>query len=101
MLARDAACVYCGVQFGAPDASRRDRPSWEHIVNDARITTRDNIALCCVGCNASKGQRDVADWLSGTYCVAKSITAETVAPIVRRALQRRRTLDDVSEAPSP
>ncbi len=101
VLARDAACVYCGVRFGAPDAPRRDRPSWEHIVNDARITTRDNIALCCVGCNASKGQRDVGAWLAGAYCAAKGIAPETVAPIVRRALQRRPTLDDVSDAPSP
>lgn len=37
VLARDAACVYCGVRFGETDAPRRDRPSWEHTVNDARI----------------------------------------------------------------
>lgn len=101
VLARDAACVYCGVRFGEPDAPRRDRASWEHIVNDARITTRDNIALRCVGCNASKGRRDVGVWLAGRYCEAKGITPETVAPIVQRALQRRPTLDDVSDAPSP
>jgi hypothetical protein len=98
---RDTSCIYCGVRFGDPHAPRRERPSWEHLVNDARITTRSNIALCCIGCNASKGQRDLAAWLAGAYCAAKGITPETVAPIVRRALQRRPTLDDESDAPSP
>jgi hypothetical protein len=101
VLARDASCVYCGVPFDRADAPRRDRPSWEHIVNDARITTRDNIALCCIGCNASKGQRDIAVWLSGRYCEAKGVAPETVAPIVRRALQRRPTLEGDANKPLP
>jgi hypothetical protein len=95
VLQRDTACVYCGVEFGQVDTPRRARPSWEHIVNDARITTRENIALCCIGCNASKGQRDVGVWLTGSYCAAKGITAESVAPIVRRALEHRPSLDDL------
>ena len=35
----------------------------EHIVNDARIITRENIARCCFGCNASKGNRGLVAWL--------------------------------------
>src|SRR5208283_3749610 len=50
VIERDKSCVYCGVAFGA-----ENRPSWEHIVNDARIITRENITLCCRACNSSKG----------------------------------------------
>lgn len=39
IIQRDRSCVYCGVAFGAPDSRVGDRPSWEHIVNDARIST--------------------------------------------------------------
>ena len=47
----------------AQSASRRDSPSWEHLINDACIITRENIARCCVGCNASKGTKNLVEWL--------------------------------------
>lgn len=83
---RDKDCVYCRTPFEATLA--RSAPSWEHIVNDASIITRENIALCCRGCNASKGQKSLAVWLETTYCKVRGITRETVAPIVREALLR-------------
>ena len=52
VIERDRCCVYCGVEFTAQSENRRDRASWEHIINDARIITRENIARACVGCNA-------------------------------------------------
>ena len=84
---RDRCCVYCGVTFGEQGASRRDRPSWEHIVNDAKIITPDNIARCCIGCNASKGTKGLADWLQSKYCRTRGITRESVASVVRSALE--------------
>ena len=84
---RDCACVYCGVAFAAQSVDRRDRPSWEHIVNDARIVTLGNIARCCIGCNASKGTKSLADWLQSTYCRTRGITRESVAAVVRAALE--------------
>ncbi len=53
---RDKVCVYCGVEFTPTKISKKTAASWEHIINDAKIITRENIALCCCGCNASKGQ---------------------------------------------
>jgi ribosomal protein S27AE len=44
---RDKFCVYCGVTFGSSNDCAGNRPSWEHIVNDARIVTKENISLCC------------------------------------------------------
>lgn len=58
VLERDKVCVYCGIPFGT---ERRSKRSWEHIVNDVRLCTPDNIALCCVGCNASKGTKLLRD----------------------------------------
>jgi hypothetical protein len=86
---RDRTCVYCGVEFAAQSANRRDRPSWEHIVNDARIVTLGNIARCCIGCNASKGIKSLADWLQSNYCRTRGITRESVATVVRAALEAR------------
>ena len=79
--ARDRACVYCGTEFVAAVTA-----TWEHIVNDARIITPENIALCCAPCNASKGARALADWLASAYCQRRGISRETVADVVKRAL---------------
>ena len=49
---RDTICVYCGVEFSK--SSKKTIASWEHIKNDETIITRENIALCCFSCNASK-----------------------------------------------
>lgn len=86
VTARDTACVYCGVAFVAEQLARRNKPSWEHIINDARIITRENIARCCLGCNASKGAKLLAVWLESSYCVSRGITKESVAFVVQAAL---------------
>jgi 5-methylcytosine-specific restriction endonuclease McrA len=62
ILERDKSCVYCGVVFGLSDASTGSRTSWEHIVNDARNITRENIARCCRSCNASKAVKLLIVW---------------------------------------
>jgi hypothetical protein len=85
IVERDRCCVYCGVDFTAQSASR-DKPSWEHIINDARIITRENIARCCIGCNASKGTKNFVEWLDSTYCKTRGITRESVASVVRSVL---------------
>jgi hypothetical protein len=88
VIDRDRRCIYiyCGVEFVPDPASRRHRPTWEHIVNDARIVTRENIARCCVSCNASKGGKNLAVWLQSRYCRARGITAQTIATVARAAL---------------
>ena len=83
-LARDTCCIYCQKAFDYAD--RRSKPSWEHIVNDATLAEPWNIALCCVGCNASKGARGLADWLETAYCAERLIIAESIAQVARAAL---------------
>jgi 5-methylcytosine-specific restriction endonuclease McrA len=89
VLQRDQSCIYCGTPFGDDSsAARRNRPSWEHIINDACIVTRENIALCCIGCNASKGTKGLATWLESKYCKNRGISPHTVAEVVQAALAR-------------
>ncbi len=84
VLKRDLNCVYCGIKFSS-DNSRKSKASWEHIVNDIRINGIDNIALCCVSCNSSKGSKLLSDWLEGKYCKQKNINLSTVATVVKNA----------------
>jgi hypothetical protein len=83
---RDKHCVYCQHDFSLPATTRGMRPSWEHIVNDERIISAANIALCCISCNASKGARLLEVWLQSKYCARKGISVDTVADVVREAL---------------
>ena len=91
--ARDKKCVYCGIEMfqkmprGSP---RKAAATWEHIINDARIITRENVALCCSPCNSSKGQKTLTDWLQSTYCVKRGVNEDTVAQIVKNALRTAR-----------
>jgi 5-methylcytosine-specific restriction endonuclease McrA len=89
VAARDQCCVYCGITFGDTKGSGKSVATWEHIVNDARIINRDNIARCCAACNSSKGNKQLADWLNSPYCRSRGITAESAAGVVRRALRVR------------
>ena len=83
---RDKVCVYCGTKFTPAKVSKRTAASWEHIINDAKIITRDNIALCCCGCNSSKGQKQLSVWLQSKYCKKHGIDPESVAPIIKLAI---------------
>jgi len=87
IFARDKACVYCGVKLGSSKGSRKTQASWEHIINDVRIVTRENIARCCVVCNSSKGKK-LFDWMNSKYCKEKGIDKDTVADVVKNALKK-------------
>lgn len=88
IIQRDKVCVYCGVTFGSSKKSRKTQASWEHIINDAKIITKKNIVRCCVGCNASKGTKKLSDWINSNYCKNKDISFDTVADVVKDALNK-------------
>jgi 5-methylcytosine-specific restriction endonuclease McrA len=89
---RDKACVYCGIVFTDEPVSFRERRSWEHIANNAKIVTLENIALCCRGCNSSKGAKLLEAWLDSPYCKRRNIRKDTVAQVVKEALLNPPTL---------
>lgn len=95
---RDLLCVYCGVDFSINHESRKTQPTWEHIVNDIRISTKENIALCCTSCNASKGAKLLEDWLKSAYCKERNISKDTVAEVIKNALIKPPTLINKGDA---
>jgi hypothetical protein len=87
VIRRDLVCIYCRQPFVGPDGDERKRASWEHIVNDLSLVTLSNIALSCHGCNSSKRALPLEQWLESNYCLSRSITRETIAPVAARAIQ--------------
>jgi 5-methylcytosine-specific restriction endonuclease McrA len=88
--ARDKICVYCGIKLRnvvPRGGSRKGLATWEHIINDARIVTRENIARCCSACNSSKGTKALSDWIHSDYCIKRGIQKATVASIIKKALR--------------
>lgn len=88
---RDLVCIYCGNEFAPIGPIGRRRASWEHIVNDLALLTPENIAVCCVGCNASKGTKSLHAWLQSVYCAKHNINEGTLALVARAALIRQLT----------
>jgi hypothetical protein len=66
--------------------SRKAAATWEHIINDSTIVTRENIARCRAACNSSKGTKSLAEWIESRYCKTRGIATETVAEVVKHAL---------------
>ena len=87
-LARDQQCVYCRRPFEELDGRRSGWPSWEHIVNDIAVVTEENIVLCCLGCNASKGVKSLDKWLESKYCYEHGINALSMASVAKKCLAR-------------
>jgi len=93
---RDKACVYCGIQMieqMPSHGSRKAVATWEHIINNASIVTRENIARCCFACNSSKGTKKLSDWIQSSYCKKRGINKDTVAEVVKNALRTEREAD--------
>jgi hypothetical protein len=86
VLKRDKKCVYCNCTF--LNSIRKKQASWEHIINDIKITTLENIARCCIGCNASKGNKTLKVWINSKYCIERNIKLETMAPIIKLHIKR-------------
>jgi len=86
---RDTTCVYCGIQLiekMSPRGPRTAMATWEHIINDAKIVSRENIARCCAACNSSKGSKKLSDWIQSRYCKVRGVNKDTLAEVVRKVL---------------
>lgn len=77
---RDKKCVYCGKEF-------ENDKTIEHIDNNIQNINLDNLAICCRSCNASKGKKNVSEWLKSDYCKRKNIATDSVADVIKNALK--------------
>ncbi|MEW6291413.1 MAG: HNH endonuclease [Thermodesulfobacteriota bacterium] len=91
VIDRDKSCIYCRRPFTSNTGLRREQASWEHIVNDGSIITIENIALCCIGCNASKGTKTLSSWLMSKYCSRMEITISSIAHVAAASLPQSQT----------
>ena len=87
-LARDQQCVYCRRPFEDLGGQKSGWPSWEHIVNDVTVVIEENIVLCCLGCNASKGVKSLEKWLQSKYCSEREITARSMASVAQTSFAK-------------
>lgn len=86
VIARDTHCIYCGITFSNQPEKRGDSPSWEHIINDAKLISKENIARCCISCNSSKGSKTLESWLKSKYCERKLINYNRLALVAKQHL---------------
>jgi len=83
--ARDTKCVYCGVSMRRHP--RRLEATIEHFNNNGPFTKQHNLAICCRGCNSSKGRKNLLAWFATDYCRERKIHKKTVAAPVRKYLR--------------
>jgi hypothetical protein len=91
IIDRDQNCSYCRCQFSEHD--KKTTATWEHITNDARIISYENICRCCFSCNASKGSKLLSEWLESSYCKKKGISLSTVSDVIKNAFRNPPSLN--------
>jgi hypothetical protein len=95
---RDKTCVYCrkpmktSAEIKATKCSRADEATIEHLNFDGPFYTKDglrkeHLAICCRGCNSSRGTLKLLDWFKSDYCVSRGINENTVAEPVKKYLR--------------
>jgi hypothetical protein len=86
--ARDRRCVFCHKRFSRE--SRASGATIEHFNNDGPLAKKYNLAICCGGCNSSKGTKKLLAWLKTPYCRKRQINEKTVAKPVKEYIRRTR-----------
>jgi 5-methylcytosine-specific restriction endonuclease McrA len=99
LRARDKTCVYCRKvmkthsEIKATQGKRADEATIEHLNFAGPFYVRDglrkeDLVICCRGCNSSRGERKLIDWFKLDYCVIRNINQDTVAEPVASYLRR-------------
>jgi 5-methylcytosine-specific restriction endonuclease McrA len=79
--ARDKKCVYCRISM--KQSKGASGATIEHFNNDGPLKKKYNVAICCRGCNSSKGTKKLLVWFQTTYWSRNSISKESVAKPVK------------------
>lgn len=65
---------------------------WRDVVVDGVLkqggVKEEDLAICCVSCNSSRGAKPLIDWFAGEYCRERNIDRATVRGRVREYLRR-------------
>jgi hypothetical protein len=99
--ARDKTCVYCRVLMKRTSRARgAAEVTIEHFNNRGPYAEKYNVAICCRGCNSSKGTKKLLVWFESSYCVARNIHSKTVAAPVKHYIRYCRTKNDAAQKTS-
>jgi len=99
LRARDQRCVYCRKSMKAyprTHGTPADKATIEHLDHrrpfywgeGLQRSGIESIAFCCGACNSSRGKKPLTAWFASAYCEQRNISARTVAPVVKRFLER-------------
>ncbi len=83
--ARDKTCVYCRKLMKKSRGSVG--ATIEHFNNDGPFNEKFNVAICCRGCNSSKGTMRLSVWFKTSYCRKKKINEKTVSKPVKEYMR--------------
>ena len=93
---RDKKCAYChkAMVFPYERVKAIDSATIEHLNREGPFNWEDgllkeDIVICCVACNSSRGQKLLADWFASPYCAARKISAKSVTKPVSDYLLRK------------
>jgi hypothetical protein len=75
-----------------------DQATIEHLNRDGPFYAKgglkkDDVVICCRGCNSSRRTRTLLDWFKMDYCVSRDINEDTVAEPVKEYLRRQRAVN--------
>ena len=79
----DGACAYCGAKLVVREGSA---DGLDHVVarNAGGSNATENLVAACAGCNSSKGDAHLADWLANTPR-GQAVLARLAGSLVRVA----------------
>ena len=82
---RDNVCVYCKKIMLAHEANspRSDWFTIEHLNYMPPWNNPETVTICCWSCNSSRGDKNIRDWFSTSYCMERNINENTVSKVVR------------------
>jgi 5-methylcytosine-specific restriction endonuclease McrA len=86
--ARDKTCVYCRILMKRGAGS--SGATIEHFNNDGPFDEKYNVAICCRGCNSSKGAKELLAWFETDYCHKKKINDKTVSKPVKEYMRLKK-----------
>jgi 5-methylcytosine-specific restriction endonuclease McrA len=85
--ARDRACVYCGIVMKPASDRHAAGATVEHFTNGGPLREKYNVAICCRGCNSSKGTKKLSAWFKTPYCRERKINKVTVSKPVKEYMR--------------
>ena len=92
---RDKRCVYCHKKMIYP-CTGNNRSNWatiEHLDEEGPAYWDEGLkerglAICCGGCNSSRGTKALREWFKSSYCIERKITQNSVNKPVKEYLRR-------------